>query len=182
MVMVNVLLQPYMLSLGDPMTFIGLFVAIGGRLGLVSALAQPIGRWLSDRKGRKPFILFGSAQLWMALTFITLAAVFHNWLFFVFAMITLGLSWIITPALNAGIAESVSTHERSMAYSVVMFFRILPAILISAIIGLISDALGYPGTFLIGALFQAVSTFLVLFFMRETIKAPSKHLECNLKN
>jgi MFS family permease len=71
MVMVNVLLQPYMLSLGAPMTFIGLFVAIGGRLGLVSALAQPIGGWLSDRKGRKPLILLGSAQLWMALTFIT---------------------------------------------------------------------------------------------------------------
>lgn len=170
-----------MLSLGVSMTFVGLFVAMSGRLGLVSALVQPIGGWLSDRKGRKPLILFGTIQFWMALTFMTLAGVFRNWLFFVIAMLSLGLSWIITPALNAAIAESVNKDERSMAYSVVMFFRILPAILLSTLIGLISDRFGYPGTFLLGALFQAVSAFLVFCFMRETIKTPSRMLKTQLK-
>jgi len=181
MVMVNVLLQPYMLSLGISMTFVGLFVAMSGRLGLISALVQPIGGWLSDRKGRKPLILFGTIQFWMALTFMTLAGVLHNWLFLVFATIFLGLSWIITPALNAAIAESVNKNERSMAYSVVMFFRILPAILLSTLIGLISDRFGYLGTFLLVALFQGVSAFLVFYFMRETIKTPSPILKKQLK-
>jgi MFS family permease len=170
MVMVNVLLQPYMLSLGASMTFVGLFVAMGGRQGLISALAQPLGGWLSDKKGRKPLILFGNIQFVMALAFMTLAGVFNNWLFFVPAMVFLGFFRTTNPALNAAIAESVKRHERSMAYSVVMFFNMLPAILISAAVGLMADAFGFLGAFLIGMLLQVTSTLLVLGFMKETIK------------
>jgi len=180
MVIVSVLLQPYMLSVGASMAFVGLFVALGSMGGLISAFVQPFGGWLSDRKGRKLFILFGNIQFLMALAFMTLAGVFHNWLFFVPALICLGLSWIINPALNAAIAESVDRHERSMAYSVVMFFRMLPAILISAATGLIADTFGFPGAFLIGILFQVVGASLVLCFMQETIRTGSQRSKMQL--
>jgi MFS family permease len=50
----------------------------------------------------------------------------------------------------------------------------LPAILISAAVGLIADAFGFLGVFLIGILLQITSALLVFGFMKETLKISSQ--------
>ncbi|MEA3459996.1 MAG: hypothetical protein U9R11_04930, partial [Chloroflexota bacterium] len=52
--------QPFVLSLGAPMSTLGFLESLGGRRGIVTALIQLISGWLSDRLGRKPLMALGS--------------------------------------------------------------------------------------------------------------------------
>jgi len=171
LVMLTVTYQPFILSLGVPMAFLGLLEALGGRHGMITSLIQPLGGWLSDRKGRRLLVILGSASSFTALAFGTLAGLFRNGAWLVPASIALGLSAVNLPAIDSSVAESVDTHERSMAYSVIMFFTILPGVFASAIGGFIADRFGYAAVFLTGTLLQGLSLVLILRFMRETLRS-----------
>jgi len=54
--MTHAVWQPFVLSLGAPMSTLGLLESLGGWRGVVPALIQPIGGWLSDRLRRKPLL------------------------------------------------------------------------------------------------------------------------------
>jgi MFS family permease len=170
LVMLIVIYQPFVLSLGVSMTFLGLLEALGGRHGMITSLIQPPGGWLSDRRGRRLLVILGSALSLAALAFSTLAGLFHDWTWLIPATIALGLSAVNLPAIDSAVAESVETHERSMAYSVMMFFTILPGIFASAIGGFMADRFGYLSVFLVCTLLQGLSLVLILRFMRETLR------------
>lgn len=170
-VMLRAMLQPFVLSLGASMAFVGLLEAIGGRGGMLSSIIQPLGGWFSDRRGRKLLVTLGSILSLMALTFSTLASYFHDWTWLVPAIIALGLSSANLPAVDSTIAESVDIHERGMAYSVLMLFTMLPGTIASAIGGFIADKFGYIILFLLGILLQGFSFVLILCFMKETIQS-----------
>jgi len=163
------------------MSMVGLFMALSGYNGLISILSQPFFGWLSDQKGRKPLITFGNIQFVLALSFLTMVSTFKNWLFFIPALISLGLMNVINPAMNAAIAESVDSKERSIAYSTIMFYNVLPMILISAFAGLLSDTIGFSGVFLIGTILQIINTLLTFYFIQETLEKKIDHPLKNMK-
>jgi len=171
LVMLTVTYQPFILSLGASMALLGLLEALGGRHGMITSLVQPFGGWFSDRRGRRLLVLLGGALSLTALAFSTLAGLFRNGAWLVPASIALGLSAVNLPAIDSAVAESVETRERSMAYSVMMFFTILPGIFASAIGGFIADRFGYAAVFLAGTLLQGLSLVLILRFMRETLRS-----------
>src|SRR5512136_2741895 len=61
--MVSVVWQPFALSLGASIPMLGLLTSLGGMGGIVTSLVQPVGGWLADRAGRKPFIVWASVVL-----------------------------------------------------------------------------------------------------------------------
>ena len=71
--------QPFVLSLGAPMSTLGLLESLGGRRGLATTLIQPIGGWFSDRLGRKPLLALGSFLGLLVMVFYLLAAVLGDW-------------------------------------------------------------------------------------------------------
>ncbi len=105
----------------------------------------------------------------MALAFCALASHFHEWVWIFPATVTLGLSVVKLPAIDSTVAESVETHERSVAYSVVHFFTLLQGIFTSAIGGFIAYKSGYTAVFLMGILLQVLCLALLLRFMGETL-------------
>ena len=169
-VMLRTMLQPFALSLGASMAFLGTLEALGGHGGVITSLIQPVGGWLSDRRGRRLLVILGNVLSLMALAFSIIASYSNDRTWLVPAIITLGLSAVNLPAVDSTVAESVETHKRSMAYSVLMFFTILPGIFASSIGGFIADEFGYAPLFLIGTLLQGFSLFLILRFMRETLR------------
>jgi len=173
LILLRVTLQPFVLSLGVSMAYVGLLETFGGRGGVVNSIIQPFAGWLSDRKGRKLFIILGSVLSLAALTFSTLASYFQLWIWLIPTIIALGLSGISLPAADSTAAESVEVGERSMAFTVIMFFSLLPGIFASVVGGLMADQFGFTTVFLLGAILQAFNIILVWFFVRETLRTQS---------
>ena len=57
--MLRAIWQPFVLSLGASMSELGLLESLGGFRGLANSLVQPIGGWVSDRRGRKIVLMAG---------------------------------------------------------------------------------------------------------------------------
>ena len=51
--MINVVFQPFVLSLGASMQQLGLMNSLGGFGGLIPTLMYPWGGWIADQRGRK---------------------------------------------------------------------------------------------------------------------------------
>jgi MFS family permease len=98
--------QPFVLSLGAPMSTLGMLESVGGARGIVTAFIQPIGGWLSDRLGRKPFIVLGSLAGFLAICFYVLAAISVDWRWLLPGIILLGAGLVALPAKHSLIAES----------------------------------------------------------------------------
>jgi MFS family permease len=50
-------MQPFVLSLGAPMSTLGLLESLGGMRGILTSPLQYFSGWLSDRLGRRPFMI-----------------------------------------------------------------------------------------------------------------------------
>jgi len=156
------------------MAFVGLLETFGGRGGVITSLIQPFAGWLSDRKGRRLFVILGSAFSFIALTFSVFASHFQMWIWLAPALMALGLSGISLPAADSTAAESVEINERSMAFSVIMFFSLLPGIFASVLGGFIADKFGFTSVFLLGAVLQVFNFILIWFLVKETLQTYSR--------
>src|SRR5512135_2627873 len=58
---INVVWQPFVLSLGASMSMLGLLSSLGGYNGIMPTLVSPLGGWFADRRGRKLILLAASA-------------------------------------------------------------------------------------------------------------------------
>jgi len=97
--------QPFVLSLGAPMSTLGFLESVGGRRGLVTAVLQPIGGWVSDRLGRKPLVALGSLLGLLVMVFYLLADMTCDWRWLLPGVILLGATLASTPAESALVAE-----------------------------------------------------------------------------
>ena len=166
--MVSVVWQPYVLSLGASMTTLGWLTSLGGFQGIVTSLIQPIGGWLADRMGRKPFVVWASVALIAAYVLYTLAGVTRLWMFLIPGVVLIGLSGLNRPARASLTAESVTAERRGMGFSVVQVATVLPGIFVPILGGFVADRATATAIFPVGIAFEVMSLFLVARYLSET--------------
>jgi len=173
--MVSVVWQPYVLSLGASMTTLGWLTSLGGFQGIVTSLIQPLGGWLADRMGRKPFVVWASVVLIAAYALYTLAGVTRVWTFLIPGVVLIGLSALNRPARSSLTVESVTAERRGMGFSVVQVATVLPGIFAPILGGFIADRATATAVFPVGIAFEVISLFLVARYLSETSGSRRTH-------
>ena len=161
--------QPFVLSLGAPMSTLGFLESVGGRRGIATALLQPIGGWLSDRLGRKPLIALGSLLGLLVMVFYVLAAITGDWRWLLPGVILLGATLAANPARSALVAESARAGQRGAAYSLQMASWIVPGVFAPALGGFIADRWGFSPVFLTRFGLEALRLLLIIWLLQETL-------------
>lgn len=161
--------QPFVLSLGAPMSTLGFLESLGGRRGIVTALLQPIGGWLSDRLGRKPLVALGSLLGLLVMVFYVLAAIIGDWRWLLPGVILLGVTLASSPAETSLVAESAQAGRRGTAYSLQMASWIVPGVFAPALGGFIADRWGFAPVFLVRFALEALRLLLILWLLQETL-------------
>jgi len=169
--MMRAVWQPFVLSLGAPMSTLGLLESLGGYRGLFTGPLQYAAGWLSDRLGRKPLMAVGNlAGLLAASLFIT-AALSGNWWWLFPAVILSGAAMMGDPAQYSLVAESTPISQRGMAFSILMLAWIAPGIFAPALGGYVADRWGFAPVFLVQFVLFGLGLFLILRYLRETLAA-----------
>lgn len=167
--MLQAIWQPFVLSLGASVSALGVLESVGGRMGLVGALVQPLGGWFADRLGRKPLLVAASLSTAAGLFLDALAAVLGFWPLLIPGVLFTGLGVLGRSLRLTVTAESVRDEQRGMAFSAVTFFFIVPGIVAPAVGGIMAERWGFLSILLAGIFFEALIVMLVLRFLRETI-------------
>ncbi len=161
--------QPFVLSLGAPMSTLGFLESLGGRRGVVPAVIQPLGGWLSDRLGRKPLVALGSFLGLLVMVFYLLAATTGDWHWLLPGIVLLGTTLVSFPARSSLIAESVHASRRGMAFSLQMASWVVPGVFAPTLGGFIADHWGFIPVFLTRFGLEALRLVFILWFLQETL-------------
>jgi len=172
--MMQAVWQPFVLSLGAPMSTLGLLESIGGPQGIVTAMVQPIGGWLSDRRGRKPFIVLGGLAGVLAVGFYVTAAATGDWRWLLGGIVLMGLTLIARPASDSLVAESASANRRGAAFGALMAAWVAPGIFAPTLGGFIAERWDFAPVFVIRLLFEGLRVLLLVWFLRETLRGASE--------
>ncbi len=167
--LVNAIWQPFILSLGASMSTLGLVESLSGHRGIITALVQPIGGWLSDRKGRKPFLILGNVLVIFYLGLCILAFYYKDWRIIFPAAIFLGLSGFSRTVQSSLVADSVREKELGTAYSLVMSAFLVPGVFAPALGGFIVDSLGFGVVFALALLLEALALLPLVKWIKETV-------------
>lgn len=162
----NVVWQPFVLSLGASMPTLGLLSSLGGMNGIVTTLVQPLGGWLADRVGRKPFILLASIAYIAGYALFWLSGALNIWALLLLGFIALGAAALANPARSSMTAESVRERHGS-AFSAILVASMVPGIVVPALAGVMADHLGYISVFPIAVFLEALGLLLVWRYLRE---------------
>ncbi len=166
--MVQVVWQPYALSLGASISTLGLLNSLGGYGGLVTSLVQPVGGWLSDQTGHKKFVVWSSVVASVALGFYFIAGRAGRWELLMPAVILMGASALARPARTALVAESSDETRRGTAYSLVFLASVLPGIFAPVLGGYIAEQTGRPTVFFVGLLLELVALAVIVRWLSES--------------
>jgi DHA1 family multidrug resistance protein-like MFS transporter len=162
--------QPFVLSLGAPMSTLGLLESLGGIRGILTGPIQYFGGWLSDRIGRRPFMALGNLAALSAVCLYVLAALSRDWRWLLPAVILAGAALISDPAQQSLIAESTPIDRRGMAFSIMMAAWIAPGIFAPSIGGYLADRWGFIPVFLLQFVLYGSGLFLIVRYLRETLR------------
>ncbi len=166
--------QPFFLSLNPSMTFVGLLEGIGGFNGIMNPISQLTGGWLSDRKGRKRFVVIASLFVISAMIFFLIAGYTKLAFFLIPAMLFFGASAISWPSFDSIIAESVSEEKIAISYSIFMFAGVFPGIFAPFLGGKIADLFGYLPVFSLGIFIEILCLILIVLYLKETLFVKNK--------
>lgn len=151
------------------MATLGLVESLSGHRGIIPALAQPIGGWLSDIRGRKPILILGGVLAILYLGLCLLAFYLKDeWIIFL-AIIFLGLSNLSKPALSSLVADSVKAKELGTAYGLVMSAFLVPGVFAPVFGGFTADRLGFSKVFILGLILEFLALLPIIKWARETI-------------
>jgi len=173
--------QPFVISLGASMTFLGFLQSLWGWHGIVPSIFGPIGGWASDRLGRKPFLMFGASMIMIALFFYCLAWAMGNYLILIPGAIAMGLGGISWAARDSAIAESVEREKWGRAYSMINFFGLMPGIFLPLAGGYVAERIGFGAVFLIAMAMQGGYLAIAFLRLRETMRRSIKRLALLLR-
>ncbi len=169
--LLQVVLQPFVVRVAGSVVVLSVLQTIASRVGgIIGSLAQLVAGTATDRLGRRPVMIVGSACNLASLTLFLLTAVTGAWLLVVLAFVFLGLGLMSNPASQSAVAESVAAHGRAMAYSKVQFFLVLPASLAAFAGGYLADRFGAALIFALSLSLEAANFLLFVFVLKETIR------------
>jgi MFS family permease len=163
----NVVWQPFVLSLGASMPTLGLLSSLGGMNGIVTTLVQPLGGWLADRLGRKPFLILAGFAYIAGYALFWLSGALNIWSLLLLGVIAIGVSALANPARSSITAESVRERHGS-AFSAILVASMAPGIIVPALAGLLADRAGYISVFPIALALEVIGVWLVWRYLRET--------------
>ncbi len=169
--MMRAVWQPFVLSLGAPMSTLGFLESLGGYRGLFTGPLQYAGGWLSDRLGRKPLMALGNLAGLLAASLYITAALSGNWWWLFPGVILSGAAMMGDPAQYSLVAESTPISQRGMAFSILMLAWIAPGIFAPALGGYVADRWGFAPVFLVQFVLFGLGLFLILRYLRETLAA-----------
>jgi DHA1 family multidrug resistance protein-like MFS transporter len=164
--MLFVIWQPFVLGLGASMTVLG---GLSAALGLLGAFSSPIWGRLSDRVGRKPFLILSNVLKAGALIFCIIA---NTWFLLIPYVLLMGLSASYrqdNPARASVVAESVRRDERGVAYSVLMFSSQATTAVVAPLGGFLAMVYGFVPIFYACMAADIICTLLTIVFIRETL-------------
>lgn len=172
--MVRAIWQPFVLHLGASMPLLGLMESIGGFSGIVSTAALPLGGWLSDRRGRKPFVVLASAFGIAALATYALAERVGAWQLLLPGVVLLGLTAIARPALDCITAESAPPGASGQAFGLTGMAFAASGIFAPTLGGLLADRYGFLAALVIGAIIELVTLCVIGVSLRETLPSENR--------
>jgi len=117
---------------------------------VVTSLIQPIGGWLSDRRGRKPLLVLGMVMSMVALSLYALAGYLGNWYLLLPGVVFLGLASIAQPVKDSMVAESAIGQGRARIYSLTTVGYAAAGVFAAILAGLMADRWGFSPVFLVG--------------------------------
>jgi len=167
--MVRAIWQPFVLSLGASMPLLGLLESIGGFGGIVSTAMLPLGGWLSDRRGRKVFVVLASVFCLAASSVFALAGWTHAWRWLLPGVVLLGLAAIARPAIDSLTAESATPGARGSAFGLTSTFFAISGVLAPALGGLLAQRFGFLTVLLVGVAMEAATLGLLAVVLRESL-------------
>ena len=167
--MMRAVMQPFVLSLGAPMSTLGLLESLGGMRGILTASLQYYSGWLSDHLGRKPFMILVNVAGVLGISLFVVAALTGNWPWLVPGIVFIGATLMADPADQSMVAESSLVSRRGTAYSLFTMAWIAPGIFAPALGGWLAARWGFVPVFVVQAALYVLSLLLVLRFLRETI-------------
>ncbi len=167
--MVRAIWQPFVLHLGASMPLLGLMESIGGFSGIVSTAMLPLGGWLSDRRGRKPFVVLASAFGVAALATYALAGWVEAWQLLLPGVVLLGLTAVARPAVDCITAESAPSDARGRAFGLTGMAFATSGIFAPTLGGFLADRYGFLMVLLAGAALELTTFCVVGISLSETL-------------
>jgi len=167
--MVRAVWQPFVLSLGASMPLLGLLESIGGFGGIVSTAMLPLGGWLSDRRGRKAFLILSGAFMLGGLAIYALADWTHRWQWLLPGVVLVGLTAIARPAADSMTAESATPDARGRAFGLVNTFFAISGVIAPTVGGFLALRYGFLSVLLVGLVLEAGTLALISVLLRETL-------------
>jgi MFS family permease len=167
--MMRTVVQPFVLSLGAPMSTLGLLESLGGMRGILTAPLQYYSGWLSDRLGRRPFMIVANASGVLGASLFIVAALTGDWLWLLPGVVLTGATLLADPVDQSMVAESSQASRRGTAYSLLVMAWTAPGIFAPALGGWLAQWWGFVPVFALQSLLYALGLLLVLRFLRETI-------------
>lgn len=168
---IAVTLQPFVLSLGASVAFLGLLEAIGGYRGLLPTVMQPAGGWLADRVGRKGVLLAANIVSVGGLLLLSLASGARSVALLFPAIVLFGLSGVGRPAGDALVGESARGRSVGYAFGQATFAWAVAGVLASLGSGILADRLGYTFVFALTTGLEVVGVLLLGLLVGETLVA-----------
>lgn len=167
--MVGAVWQPFVLHLGASMSLLGLLESIGGFQGIVSTAMLPLGGWLSDRRGRKPFVILAGVLGFAALATFALAGWVREWRLLLPGVVLLGLTAIARPVVDCITAESATSDAQGSAFSLTGMGFAVSGVFAPALGGFLANRYGFLAVLLIGAAVELVTLCVMGIALTETL-------------
>lgn len=164
----GVIWQPFVLSLGASMPTLGLLNSLGGAGGLITTLVQPLGGWLADRWGRKPFIIGAGFAMMGAYALFAFAGALNVWTLVLAGVIFSGIAALARPAVSSLTAESARGERHASAFSLITVAAMVPGIIAPLLGGWVAERFGYVGVFPILIALELLAVLLLWRYLRET--------------
>jgi MFS family permease len=159
------------------MSTVGFLESLGGFRGIVTGPVQYYAGWLSDRLGRKPFMLLANFLGVLGVSLFIVAAVTGNWLWLVPGIALTGATLMADPVDQSVVAESTETSQRGTAYSLLMMAAIAPGIFAPTLGGWLATQWGFVPVFVLQAILYALGLLVVLRFLRELLVPRGERFE-----
>jgi DHA1 family bicyclomycin/chloramphenicol resistance-like MFS transporter len=129
----------------------------------------PLGGWLSDRRGRKPFVILASALGFVTLASFALAGWLREWRLLIPGVVLLGLTAIARPVVDAITAESATSDAQGSAFSLTVMGFAVSGVFAPALGGFLAGRYGFLAVLLAGAAMELITLCVMGLALTETL-------------